>query len=104
MTDGPSQIELHARGEAVRFAVHVTPRASRTAFGGVREGAVRLSVTAPPVEGEANEAVIRALAGRLGVGRRQVSLVSGDSGRRKVFEVAGLSLEDVRGRLEGGGA
>lgn len=87
------------RGEAVRFAVRVKPRASRDAVGEVHEGALDVSVTAPPVDGEANAAVVRLLASRLGVGRAAVSVVAGASGKQKVVEVNGVDAEQVRQRL-----
>jgi uncharacterized protein len=84
----------------VRFAVRVKPRSSRNSLGGVREGALELSVTAPPVDGEANEAVVRALAEALSVGRREVTIVTGDTGRQKVIEIAGLGPDELRLRLD----
>jgi uncharacterized protein YggU (UPF0235/DUF167 family) len=62
----------------------VTPRAGRAAVGGVRDGELVVRVTAPPVEGAANEAVIAALAGALGVARRDVRLEAGTRGRSKL--------------------
>lgn len=101
MADVGDTLAVTARGEAVRFAVRVKPRASREAVLGVREGALEVSVTAPPVDGQANAAVVAALAAALGVPRRAVSIVTGDTGRQKVVEVAGLDGETLRARLGG---
>ncbi len=87
------------RGEAVRFAVRVKPRASRDLVRGVHEGALEVSVTAPPVEGEANAAVVKLVASALGVGRSAVSVVAGATGKQKVLEVTGVAANDVRQRL-----
>lgn len=105
MSGGSASVEglsLAVREGAVRFGVRVKPRAARDGVGGVREGALEVSVTAPPVDGEANAAVVQVLARALGVGRRDVTIVTGESGRQKVVEVAGLSVDDARRRLAGG--
>ncbi|MEE8422525.1 MAG: DUF167 domain-containing protein [Dehalococcoidia bacterium] len=94
-----------------RISVRLVPRASRDQVvgfepagdGGSRGPAVvlRVRVTAPPVEGRANAALTRLLAKRLGVARGDVSVVSGRSSRQKVVAVEGLSLAEVRERLDG---
>jgi uncharacterized protein (TIGR00251 family) len=62
--------------------------------------ALKVRLTAPPVDGAANDALVRFLAERLGVPRSAVSLVSGTGGRLKVVEVAGVALESARRQLE----
>ncbi len=79
--------------------VRVTPRARRDAIEGVQGDALRVRVTAPPVKGAANEAVIALLAERLHVPKRDVTLVRGANQRTKVVAVAGLPPEEVRKRL-----
>jgi uncharacterized protein (TIGR00251 family) len=79
--------------------VRVQPRASREAIVGWREDALRLAVTAAPVDGEANEAVRRLLARALGVAPSAVSLVRGERGRDKVVRVEGMTGVEVRSRL-----
>lgn len=71
----------------MRFDVRVQPRASRNEIAGVRNGVLRVRLTAPPVEGAANEGLIDFLADELGVARRQVRIVSGFGSRNKVIEV-----------------
>ena len=76
------------------------PRASRDGVKGVREGALEVSLTAPPVEGEANSALVAYLAKRLGVAKRDVRIVQGETGRNKVLELRGVSaVRGQRGRL-----
>ena len=82
-----------------RIAVRIAPRASRESIGATLGGEVIVRVTAPPVDGRANEALIRLLAKRLKVGRRSVAVVQGRHSRRKVVEIRGLTEEEVRGRL-----
>ena len=77
------------------------PRASKNEVVGLHDGCLKLRITAPPVEGAANEAVIRLVAESLGIPRRQVRLVTGSTGRRKILEIEGVSeaqlasLQDV---------
>ena len=77
----------------VRFAVWLTPRAARDDVDGVVDRALRVRVTAPPVDGAANEALLRLLADRLGVPRRDLRIVSGASARQKVVVVDGVPAE-----------
>jgi uncharacterized protein (TIGR00251 family) len=75
--------------DGVAFWIHVTPRAKREDVGGCRGDSLRVWVTAPPVEGQANAACVRALAGALGVRRSDVELDPGSKGRRKRVRVIG---------------
>ena len=77
------------------------PRAGRTAVGGTRDGALLVRVTVPPVEGAANEAVVRAIAEALGVAPRDVAIESGAAARRKVVSVPASARERL-GLLLGG--
>ena len=56
---------------------------------------LKVRLTAPPVEGAANEALVRLIAGALGVPRRQVSVVAGSSGRRKILQIEGVSAAQL---------
>jgi uncharacterized protein (TIGR00251 family) len=85
-------------GEATAIPVYVTPRAGRTEIAGVREGALWVHLAAPPVRGAANDTLVRYLAGRLGVARGDLRLLSGATGRRKRLMV-GLPVAVVRQRL-----
>jgi len=84
-----------ANGDVVRFAVHVQPRASRSAIEGLHGGALKVRLHAPPVDGAANDALVVLLADALGVPRRAVRVVAGGSSRRKVVEVAGVDVTHV---------
>jgi len=75
-------------GPAVRITVHVTPRARRSIVERRTDGTFHVAVTASPHEGEANEAVVAALADHFGVGRGRVRIVRGHRGRRKVLEIS----------------
>jgi uncharacterized protein len=91
---GMFDIEEHRGG--VRFAVRVQPRASRSEVAGAHGGALRVRLTAPPVEGRANEALVRFLAEALGVRAGAVRLLAGAAGRTKRVEVDGVSAAAVR--------
>jgi uncharacterized protein (TIGR00251 family) len=71
------------------------PRASRTQAKGEHDGRLKVQIAAPPVDGEANKQLIRYIAKALGVSRGSVTLVSGESGRRKCLEVVGASPQDA---------
>jgi uncharacterized protein (TIGR00251 family) len=79
----------------VRFAVHVQPRAKRPGVDGVHGDALRVRVSAPPVEGAANEMVLDVLAEALGVPVRALALVGGETSRRKTIEAQGVAVSDV---------
>lgn len=83
----------------VRLRLRVQPRASREELAGLAGDAIRIRLTAPPVDGAANEALVRFLASRLEVSRSAVELVGGRSGRSKLVEVTGISLAEAARRL-----
>ncbi|MFY9905637.1 MAG: DUF167 domain-containing protein [Terriglobales bacterium] len=85
--------------EGVTFAVKVHPRAKRNAISGEVGDALKLSLTAPPVDGKANDACIEFFAKLLEVPRSSVSIAAGQTSRNKVIRVAGLSAQQVRERM-----
>ena len=106
MPDAPaSPVTPDAGG--VRIAVRVTPRAKRSAIAGTitdADGRPMLSVrlAAPPVDGAANKALIAFLADLTGVPKSAVAILSGETGRRKIVRIAGLTAETAARRLESG--
>jgi uncharacterized protein len=90
--------------EAFLLRVRLTPRASRDQIDGWNGDLLRVRVAAPPVEGRANDALIRLLAKALDVPPSRLRLVKGRTSREKVVAVDGVSEEDVRARLGGGKA
>jgi uncharacterized protein (TIGR00251 family) len=85
--------------EEVLLRVRVQPKASRNALVVEDDGRIRVALTAPPVEGEANEALKAFLAKTLGVPRRAVSLVQGEKSRDKTVRIRGVTAEHVRRTL-----
>lgn len=100
-TDGGGMaIRLETRGGKLRIPVRVQARASRTEIAGEHGGALKVRIAAPPVDGAANDALLRFLAKLLGVARGAVRIASGGRGRDKVVEVQGADLDEVARRLE----
>jgi len=83
----------------VTFAIKIHPRAKKNAITGQIGDALKLSLTAPPIEGRANDACIEFFAKLLKVPRSSVTIASGQTGRNKVIRIAGLSAEELRKRL-----
>jgi uncharacterized protein (TIGR00251 family) len=81
------------------FAVKVQPRAKRNAIAGALGDALKIAITAPPVEGKANEACIDFLATVLKVPRSSITIAAGQTSRNKVVRVTGLSAAEVSQRL-----
>jgi uncharacterized protein (TIGR00251 family) len=84
----------------ITFAVKVHPRAKKNAITGEVGDALKLDLTAPPVDGKANGACIEFFAKLLKVPRASVTIASGQTSRNKVIRVAGLSPEEIRKRLQ----
>jgi uncharacterized protein (TIGR00251 family) len=83
----------------VRLSIHVQPGAKRSAVLGVYGDALKVAISAPPVEGKANEAVGDLIAALLGVPSRAVNVVAGHSSRRKVLSVEGVTLAEASMRV-----
>ncbi len=77
----------------------VQPRASRTRAVGEHGGRLKIQLAAPPVDGEANAALVLFLANALGVRRSDVAIVAGETGRRKRVRVAGVTAARAVERL-----
>ena len=84
---------------AITFTVRVIPRSSRSEVVGEMDGAVKVRLTSPPVDGAANAELIKLLAKKLGVARSAVEIVSGAAARTKQMRVTGVSAEEVRNLL-----
>jgi uncharacterized protein (TIGR00251 family) len=86
----------------MRLAIRVQPRASRDEVAGRHGERWRIRLTAPPVDGRANEALRRFLAERLGVRVAAITVVAGEASRDKVVEVEGLDPAEADRRMAGG--
>jgi len=92
-------IPIQENAGGVSFAVRVHPRAKKNAVTGELGDALKVALTAPPVEGKANEACIEFFAKLLKVPRSSVSIAAGQSSRNKVIRIAGLSAKELEKRL-----
>jgi uncharacterized protein (TIGR00251 family) len=88
-----------AAGDGTRVALRVQPRASRNEVAGLHGDTLKVRLAAPPVDGAANEALVRYLAEILAVPRAAVTLVGGHSSRSKAVQVSGLAPGVVARRL-----
>ena len=80
---------------SVTIDILVQPRASRAKIGPMHDGRIKIAVTAPPVDGEANAAVIELVAKQLGVARGSVEVVAGASSRRKTLRIANVTAQQI---------
>jgi len=92
-------LRVRDNGDGVSFAVKIHPRAKKTGITGEIGDALKVSLTAPPVEGRANQACIEFLAKLLKVPRSSVTIASGQTSRNKVIRVSGVAAQYVRERL-----
>ena len=89
-------IPVHDTPGGAAFSVKLHPRARKNAITGELGDALKVSLTAPPINGKANEACIEFFAKLLEVPRSSVTIASGQTSRQKVIRVTGLSAEEVR--------
>ena len=92
-------IAIHDTAAGATFAVKIHPRAKKNAISGELGDALKVSLTAPPIEGRANDACIEFFAKILNVPRSSVTIAAGQKSRNKVIHVTGLSADLVRQRL-----
>ena len=88
-------MEIKSAGNSVSFRVRVTPRASQDVVEGEYQGALKVRLTAPPVDERANEALKRVLASRLRVAPSSITIVSGAKSRTKLVSIAGVTEREV---------
>ncbi len=94
------EFKLHNGERGAALTIRVTPRARKTQFGGVLEdGTLRIRVAAPPVEGKANQALIKFLAKVLGVRKNRIEIVAGERGLDKILSVVGMTAEEVEEKI-----
>jgi uncharacterized protein len=92
-------IRLNTSGDAVTLAVRIQPRAPQSALRGELEGALKIAIAAPPVDGAANEELVRFLAKFFRISRQSVTIISGQTSRHKVISLKGVTEETVLARL-----
>ena len=92
-------IRFTAQDGALTFTVRAQPRATKTVLAGEIEGALKIKIAAPPVDGAANEELIRFLAKVFAVPRRAVTILSGATAKNKIVRLHGLTAAQFETRL-----
>ena len=94
------QFHLHSGQKGAALAIRVTPLSSKNEITEImNDGTIRIRLTAPPVEGKANDALISFLAEVLDVPRSRIDIVAGVTGRDKLVSILGLDPEAVHSRI-----
>jgi uncharacterized protein (TIGR00251 family) len=84
----------------VRMRVYVAPRSARDEVVGVHNGELKVALSAPPVEGAANRALVEYMAKRLGISKSAVRLVSGETSRHKTLNIEGVTAGTIMQKLD----
>lgn len=95
-----SELRVVEANGRVRLGVHVQPRAARSEIVGVHGDALKVRLTSPPVDGAANEALVKFLADTFAVGRRAVRIVAGEHSRSKIVEIEGITARAIHDIVE----
>jgi len=96
----PLRVDV-SKGRA-RLAIHVQPRAPRSEIVGVHGEALKVRLSAPPVDGAANEELVKLLAHTFAVARRSIRILAGEHSRSKIVEIEGVTDVAIRAVVEGG--
>ena len=89
------RLDVRESNGRVRFSVRVQPRASADAIAGVHGNSLKIRLTAPPVDGAANERLVIFLSNIFAVPRRAIKILAGESSRSKIVEIEGVTERDV---------
>ena len=90
---------LTEQNDCVTFTVRVVPRSSRSEIVGEIDGALKVRLTSPPVDGAANAELVKLFAKKLGVSRSAVEIIGGETSKTKRLKVTGVTAEHVRSLL-----
>jgi uncharacterized protein len=93
--NGP--IQPHANG--VHLLVRLTPKAKKDEVGTVHDGRLKISVTSPPIDGRANEHLVKLLSKALKIPKRDIKIASGETSRDKALQLTGIDFAEVKKRL-----
>ena len=92
---------LTEKGGSVTFTVRVIPRASKTEIVGEHDGAVKVRLSSPPVDGAANEDLVKLFAKRLKVARSDVGILSGQTSKTKQIRISGVTAAELQNLVVG---
>ena len=86
---------MASKDGGVTFAVRVQPRATKSGVAGELDGVLKIRLAAPPVEGQANEELVRLLAELFDAPRRRIAILSGQTSKNKVVSISGISVDEA---------
>ena len=87
-------IRLTEKNNALVFTVKVVPRASKSEIAGIFDGALKIRLASPPVDGAANAELIKLLSKTLGVSKSAIEILSGQTARTKQIKISGVNAKD----------
>ena len=90
---------MEQKGSYILLRVHVQPKASRNAFVLEPAGRLKVALTAPPVEGAANKALLEFVAKTLEIPKSAVTLIKGEKSREKVLTIAGITIDIAKSKI-----
>lgn len=93
-------LRITSTATGVCLEVQVQPRSSRNQVVGEQDGRLKIKLTAPPVEGEANQALVDFLAQLLRIPKKDIKLLKGESSRHKLIEIRGISKQELIDKLD----
>jgi hypothetical protein len=93
-------LPLKETPKGVTFSIQVVPRSSKCEIMGIFNNTLKIRLTAPPVEGKANEECLRFLSSLFNVARNRLSIVGGQTSRKKTIQVSGMGSTEMEGLLE----
>ena len=93
-------IEILEKDGSVIFSIRVVPRASRSEIVGIHDGALKIRIASPPVDGAANAEIVRFLAKAFGVSKSDVSIPSGETSKNKRIKIANLSKSSYEEKIK----
>lgn len=94
-----SNCRVRESGAALEVPLHVQPRARRTQIAGIHDGALRVKVSAPPVDDAANRAILDYFSKLLGLPKSRLQIIAGEKSRNKVLRIDGMNHSDFQERI-----
>ncbi|MBT8490304.1 MAG: YggU family protein [Deltaproteobacteria bacterium] len=95
-------ITIKNSSDGIIFTLRVVPRSSRCEITGIQNDALKLKITAPPVEGKANEECIRFLSDKLGIKKNRITIKAGHKSKNKIIVISGITKEDLESIIPAG--
>lgn len=90
---------IHETNAGTVLEIYAAPRSKKNSILGEYQGRLKIALTAPPVDGEANAALVAFLAKHLGISQKQISIIRGTTNKRKSVRIDGISAEEIMARL-----